>query len=155
MSQSCSRTVVRSSHCTIFREKSAPTVDLYLRSRQNTQVDDRYGQCGHGLERQQGGGAGDRRGAHVSEKTLLTKRLMMDVLPHAALPTTMILYTSSVSASLSDGVAGILLSTAIPSARHVLAGAQGGQRLRAAVGTHREPRRRLWRPAATPACRVC
>ena len=114
MSQSCSRTVVRSSHCTIFREKSAPTVDLYLRTRPEFSGDDRYGQCGHGLERQQGGGAGDRRGAHVSEKTLLTKRLMMEVLPHAALPTTMILYTSSVSASLSDGVAGILLSTAPP-----------------------------------------
>ncbi len=49
-------TVVTSSHWIIFREKSAPTVDLY-----------------------------------VSENTLSTKRLMIEVLPHAALPTTMIL----------------------------------------------------------------
>jgi hypothetical protein len=59
-----------------LREKSAPTVDLY-----------------------------------VSENTLSTNLLMIDVLPQPALPTTIILYTSSVCVPLSDGVSGILLST--------------------------------------------
>eukprot|EP01048_Picozoa_sp_COSAG05_P017324 COSAG05_NODE_2345_length_3199_cov_1.827419_2_plen_75_part_00 len=60
-----------------LREKSAPTVDLY-----------------------------------VSENILFTKRLIIEVLPQPALPTTMILYTNSVSEPISEGVAGILLSTA-------------------------------------------
>ena len=59
-----------------LREKSAPTVDLY-----------------------------------VSENTLSTNLLMIDVLPQPALPTTIILYTSSVCVPISDGVSGILLST--------------------------------------------